>query len=362
MVSFLVAANYHRVDLPEDWKASRAQFEPFAFPEGVVLGFRAIFWKAFTAVHSGPVSGELMLADHRWRLKEMVVLESRDARSRLGLSDDDLVFVVMRIECDGAPADYDLNAAIFRARMNEQAFVGAIIAGLSDDPGLQWLNTLKHDREFPGRYILRHKPEYGTGVEVLAMFAFHYFGLLIFWQVARDQVEITLSPDPLSMERNGADLLSLRQRIINLDRLFLTSSVSNHPELRALSRDCRERQKIEKRFLRLPELNERIEKYFEIVSQFAVQREQRMLNAVVLVIALLGLPISVMSMMLAMSTQAEVVVRPDRLFGALGVQTFLIASLVGSGLALGSLAVLLTSRTLANLGRRATRRLRRVWV
>lgn len=361
MVSFLVAANYHRVDLPDDWKTAEAQFRPLEFPAGVVLGFRAIFWKAFTAVHSRSVSGELVLVGHRWLLREMVILESREARRRLGLNDDDLVFVAMRIDCEGAPADYDLNAAIFRAGMNEQAFVAAIIAGLSGQPGLHWFNTLKHDRDFPGRYILKHKEGYGTGPDVLAMLAFHYFGLLILWQVARDQIDITLSPDRLSMDRNGADLLALRERIINLDRLFLTSSISNHPQLRALSRDCRERQNIRERFTRLPELNERIEKYFEIVGQFAVQREQRMLNAIVLVIALLGLPVSVMSMMLAMSTQAEVVVRPDRLFGALNVQTFLIASLAGSGVALGSLAVLLTSRTLAGLYGRTARRLRRLW-
>ena len=360
MVSFLVAANYHKVSLPEDWKASGAQFDPLAFPAGVVLGFRAIFWKAFTAVYSRPVEGQLMLAGNTWSLKALVLLESRDACSRLGLGDDNLVVAALRIECDALPAEYDLNGAIFAAGMNEQAFLAAVVAGLADDPGLHWLNSLKHERDLPGRYIFRHDPGYGTGAETLAMFAFHYLGLLIFWQVARDQVEIALSSDPLMMERSSADLLSLRKRIINLDRLFLTSSVSNHPELGPLSKACRERLQIERRFLRLPELNERIEKYFEIVGQFAVQREQRMLNAIVLVIALLGLPVSVMSMMLAMSTQAEVVVRPDRLFGTLSVQAFLIASLVGSGVALGSLAVMLTSRTLANLFRRAVRRLRRV--
>ncbi|WP_428150732.1 hypothetical protein [Brevundimonas sp.] len=352
MVAYLISANYHTVQMAPEWRDSAAAYDPLVFPQNVVLGFRAIFWKAFTAVHHRPATGELQLVGRTWKLRRLAVLESRHARKRLGIAEDDTVIILsMLIESEGAPENFSLNTELFKAGINEQGFVASVVNGLADDPGLEWLSTLKHNRDFPGRYILQHDKAYGDDVETLSMFSFYYLGLLMFWQIARDQVEISLSGDILEMEKNGDDLLLLRKRIINLDRLFLSSSVSNHPGIRQLSKDCRDKQKLEKRFLRLPELNDRIEKYFEIVSQLSTQREQRMLNVIVFIIAILGLPVSVMSMMLAMTTRAQVLAEPDKLFGTISVQLFLVASVIGSGLALGILAILLTGRKLVRLSR-----------
>ncbi len=322
MASYLIAANYHSVQLSEDWEESRKTYglkSAPEFPKNVVLGFRAIFWEAFTGVHHRPAAGVLTLLGKTWRLSQMAVLKSTGAGGRLGMPDDDnVVILAMLIESDEVEKNYNLNKALSDADMNEQKFVAEIVKGLADDAGLEWLATLRHERDFPGRYILPYKPDYGRSVEMLALYGFHYFGQLLFWQISRDQVNIELSDDLFEIERNGADLLSLRKRIINMDRLFLTSSISNHAALRALSKDCKAQQRIQERFERLPELNERIEKYFEIVTQLAVQRDQRFLNAIVSIIAILGLPVSLISMMLAMSTTAQIITKPLDVFGVSG--------------------------------------------
>lgn len=349
MVSYLVATNYHTVRLPPNWTSSAAGFDWRDFPRNVVLGFRAIFWRVFTAVYHREVEGQLTLAGRDWRLRSLAILESKGAGERLGLPDDDTVLVVsMLIEIDASAAEVNLASEIQKAGLNEQQFVDLVIAGLADDPGLEWLGTLKHERNFPGRFILKHKPAYGKTVDTLAMFAFHYFGLLLYWQIARDQVLIDLSNDPSKIGRNGAALLTLRKRIINLDRFFLSASLSNHSGVKALARDAKSGQKIRERFRRLPEINERIEKYFEIAAQLSAQRDQRLLNVIVFLIAILGLPVSVMSMMLAISSQAEILVVPDKLIGAGNVQAFILLSFLGS--AVGVLWVLLIGMLLRRAG------------
>ena len=100
------------------------------------------------------------------------------------------------------------------------------------------------------------------------------------------------------------DVLRIRGRIINLDRYFLTKNISNEREVLAVAKDIRKSFALVEKQSRFLPLADAMEKHILTASQIRADINSRRLNAIVLISAVVALPLSLMSMLLAYNPDA----------------------------------------------------------
>lgn len=328
MTRIVLGSNFHHADLSKvarTWTASLS--EPV--PASVTLGFRGVFWKVFSAIHELELSeGTIELYGQPWRISRLLALESADATARLGFSDNRNIFLVAMLETEDPSADIDLNATMFAHRDSEQQLVHRVLDRAAELDASGAIASRSHARALPGRFLFQPETEVQDVDLVLSIAAFYFYALLMLWQLEREQVDQALDTPDDELEHATRQLLRQREKIINVTRLFFTTNVSNKREVQRTRKAIMERFRLEPRFARLPAINESIEKYYEIRTQAMLQRQSEQLNRIALVMAFLGLPISVISMLLAIDTRAEILQRPVRILSSPEVQGFLAFSAI----------------------------------
>jgi hypothetical protein len=92
-----------------------------------------------------------------------------------------------------------------------------------------------------------------------------------------------------------------------VQRYFLTKNISNAKYTEALAKKIRTELEIETKMDGFLSLNESIEQLLNTTDQLRADRKATILNVIVFVIAATGLPISLMSMLLAINDQTIVI-------------------------------------------------------
>jgi len=327
---YVLGANFHKADLSGASRRWSDEDGP-AFPPDVTLGYRGVYWAVFTAVYEFKLAdSQIRLHDREWRVLKLMAFESDHATTRLGFTDNRNIFVVFILETLNADEQVDLNDEMF-ARIEggvgaEQQFVKEAMQALNAIAPKGLIASLVHDRDLPARFLLKLEEDIRDDTLVPAIVTFYFYALLMLWQLEREQVVVPLdTPDD---ELSGATKMLLRQRqkIINMSRLFFTTNVSNNVEAQRARKQAMQRFNLVKRFDRLPPINDSIERYYEVRTQALLQKQSEQLNRIAFVIALLGLPISVMSMLLSIDTRAQILNEPMGILSRPTVQGFLLTS------------------------------------
>lgn len=339
MARFFIGSNFHSASNLHAATADPAANDPLASPPNVVLGFRTIFWSVFTRVlEVAKPSEPIDWFEKKWRIESIFIFESAQADDRLGTEDENhLILVIEIIPVDGGD-QLNLNDEMFRRGLTEQQFVRDLVQAITlvDKTGV--LASLTHDRDLPARFYFSTAGNLGNRLQANALFAFKFFCQLLLWQIEREQISQRITDDIAELGPSMEKLLTIRKKLINIERLFFTRSISNNREAKLLVHQLRERLQLNAKFTRLPAINESLERYYDLRSQLELQRQSESLNHTALAIAGLGLPISVMSMLLAIDLKAPVLTSPDSLFSVPQIQLFLVLSAAGSIIALILLA------------------------
>lgn len=330
MARYVLGSNFHQANLTgaaRSWSSA----DMATFPPAVTLGFRGVFWSVFTGVHEFEVKEEpILIYDRPCRILKLLALESADATTRLGFSDPRNVFVVFILETLDPTEEVDLNDEMFTrdgASIGvEQQFVQQALNSLRPVTPDEFVPSLVHHRNLPARFIFALDQAVRNESLTASIVAFYFYALLMLWQVEREQVHLPLDTPEDELASATRMLLRQRQKIINVTRLFFTTNVTNNPETQRVRKQVMTRFGLERRFSRLPPIIESIERYYEVRTQALLQHQSEKLNRIAMAIALLGLPISVISMLLAIDTRAEIVNQPVHILGNPIIQTFLVAS------------------------------------
>lgn len=278
------------------------------FPAAVVTGFRQIYWQVFDRVIDlrVPAGARLQLDDRLWDVRGVSVFVSDDGAQAMGASFARYVFVVTELV---HPADGDsvVELGEIGPQRSEQQLVREVFGQLADLAGLAWLADLRHQYELPPLLTLqRVEASPPLRLTRCGLFAFWTFQRLLTWQLDRALAELDLRSDR-AYDESMLDVLHIKQLSVNVHRYFMTQSISNNRALQDFVRQIRQRYQLQAQFARVPEVNAQIEEFLTLRSQLESNAKSTRLNRIVAITAIAGLPISLASMLLALTPDARFV-------------------------------------------------------
>ncbi|MFY0638921.1 hypothetical protein [Maricaulis maris] len=300
---FYVATNFHSGRIPEHLDELTPAFTNMTFPGNVTLGFRGLFWTAFTRLFRQTFLArpEVEFAGLNWRISSVCLFEVYSERFPVLEDRQTRYILLVAAKPDRDISVKELNAHTFAQGMNEQAFIKGFFQNLATCPSLDWLDTFKHDRDFPARiqFTFRGRLELQDTGSALA--GFYFLAQLLIWQAQREIAQIDVSLVRSSAQPSIRNALSARQKLIEIERLFLTKNISNDSSLKAFASNARKRLRLRMSFDGLMQLNEAIERFHLSASALRQERQTRRLTLIATAVAILGIPISFVSMMMAIS-------------------------------------------------------------
>lgn len=309
--TLFAGANFHRAAAPAPvlrW-ASRDDYrwpegdnaETVELPRKVTLGFRQVFWKVFSRlVEVGRPDAEIEWLGAKWTLRSIWLADSNDVDMSVSLYDKRNMFVFFELRPHEAhPSDF-IQARTFALGLNEQSSIRALLEAVCAlEPYRPFLRSLGHARDFPGRFLHSVRAPLTNVPDFVCILAFYSYCLLFIWQIGRYQEAIEIDDRSEESVHHLSEVLKVRASIINVERRFLTTNVTNDPELKAASQALRRNFGLRDKFIRFLELNESIEKYIATASQIAGERRSRRINYLIFLFTIVSIPLALIQALLS---------------------------------------------------------------
>jgi hypothetical protein len=296
-------ASRHDYRLLVDHGAVQEEFET---PRKVTLGFRNIFWETFSEIlEVDQFNLEIEWLSEKWTLRSIWIGISVDVELTYSLDDKRNVFVFFElVSATGRDSSY-INRATFSLGLNEQTSMAALFEEICKFGKCNsLLDSLSHDRDFPGRFIHTPKHEVTESVDFVCILLFYSYSLLFIWQINRFQAAIKINAETHEALHQLSEVLRVRASIINVERYFLTTNVTNDPALKQNARDLRSSFALREKFDGYLALNESIEKYIATASQLASERRSRRVTYFVFLFALVSVPLALVQALLSYNGSA----------------------------------------------------------
>ena len=321
---FYLASNFHEFDPPKHAKVITAESSDYSFPENVTLGLRGTFWNVFEAVISPEVTPfEIELLGYKWTVDNLIVLDVREDRFPLVDGKQTRYVCLFEVHSD-LPESKTIDTLSVEQKLSEQQFVKQLFTAIRSVDGYEWLSSLKHERGLPARFQEEFKGNIDLAETAAALAGFFFLGNLLLWQSQREHSNLDLSEAGRSYRRNVSKLLETRRKLINIERWILTKNISNDPQIKQFAREIKGSLGLVRKYDGLLPLNESIEGHYVSASTLRQERYTKRISTLATVFALIGIPISFLSMLLALSTTSPVVENGPSLFANIGVLRFLL--------------------------------------
>lgn len=347
----LVGSNFHTSERRSPTAEYTKERDDKTFPFDVTLGFRGSFWRVFSSVIQYDHSDfDLVWLGRNWRYREMWVCESRETDLASYLDDPVNVFVLFMLEPLGDQPYEDIRSVMFRLGLDEQKAVDQLISALTGHSIGMYMKTFKHVRDKNALFSWTTFSDDVPHATIVSFVAFYSFALLMTWRIHRDQMMIDLHIDQKEFQQQIRTALHIRTQIINVKRFFMTKNISNNPAVQRIAGSCLQKFSIGRKLEGFLELNESIERHLTTAAQLRADAKSTMLNITAFLIAAIGLPISIISMLVALNSNAEVIKYGSALFFKGSVSLFLFLSVVSS-VALIALSSYVIFRLVRWLGR-----------
>jgi hypothetical protein len=302
-----VGSNFHTFAPARSLERYEVSTARKTFPSNVTLGFRDNFWRVFSrleAYDSEP--RRLHWLGRDWELDSLWVAESRNVAFAQNLDDPVNIFLVFVLE-PRSPVDRPIRDLIFDRGLDEQSAVAELTATLADTPHASFIASFRHTRTLNALFTW-DTPQVRVLTSVLvAFFCFYSFALLMIWKVTREQTQIPLVPKPHEFRKQLQAVLKLRTHIINIEQHLLTHNVSNDPAVKIAAKSMRERFGLRFKLQNLLPLNEAIQRHLDVTAQLRDEQNRTIVSAVAAFFAFVGMPISLMSMLLAMNESVPII-------------------------------------------------------
>lgn len=304
----LVGTNFHNAEERQATSRYTRSKNNKDFPENVTLGFRSNFWRVFSSLTEYDNEDfEFKWLNRRWTFVSLWVVESNgvDFSAYLDEKHNVIVIFVLKLLDDEDPRL--LRQWHFQLRMSEQDALQELFQCFRERSFFGFLSTFRHKLNLNALFTWSTPDQMPIGTplsNVIALFAFYSFAMLVIWNIARELTYINISKDQRYFRQTLDDVLDIRGRIINLDRYFLTKNISNDCEVSKVARDMKGRFELTAKQSNFMPLIEAMERHIVTASQIRADINSRRLNTIVLIVAVVGLPLSLMSMLLAFNPDA----------------------------------------------------------
>jgi hypothetical protein len=302
-----VGSNYHSYLERRPLSTQNVRSSRDHFPNAVTLGYRDVFWRVFSEV-AQHFDQEVDIAwlGVDWTLSSIWVVESREvAFAKDGADPSDVLLVLCLRPRHGAMPN--VRELAFSQGLTEQQAVAALLAACSNPSTDTFLASFRHSRQMNALFLWTSAPSRTPVATSVALFCFYSFALLMIWKVGREQAAIQLTPGSHAYRQQLTALIRLRSLIIDIERLLLTRNISNDPEVVRLAASLRDQFQLRQKLNDLLPMNEAIQRHLDSLAQLRADEKSAVLNLVAFVIAAVGLPVAVMSMLLALNEAAPVV-------------------------------------------------------
>jgi hypothetical protein len=284
-----------------------------SFPENVTLGFKSNFWRAFSSL-SEHKTDQLIFSwlGRNWELHSLWVAESKDLEFSTYLDERTnyiLVFLLKLLTDDDPSLVRQLH---FEHGLNEQGAVEDLLNQIGENPFFAFLHNFRHKRGLNALFTWSspEKTMLDAGISTtIAFFSFYSFAMLITWNIARKITYINLSESHGHFQENIQSVLRLRGRIINLDRYFSTKNIFNYNAVTKVSRDIANSFSLSEKKSDFLPMIEAMERHVLTAAQLRTDKHSQMLNVIAFVATAIGLPLSLMSMLLAFDPSVAPIIK-----------------------------------------------------
>jgi hypothetical protein len=306
---FYIASNFHDAEVPDSIDELNPQVTGMRFPDKVTLGFRGLFWRAFDRLYRQPIMSrpEIEFLGLKWRISSVYLLEVAAHRFPV-LNDRQTRFILLvAAQPDTEITSEQLVDHAFASGFDEQAFSRGFLDALAKVTEMNWISTLSHDRQFPGRNQFTFDGRVERPDTASALTGFYFLAQLLIWQSQREIAQLDISLGSAQKRKSIRNALSTRQKVIEIERLFLTKNITNDTSLKAFALRIRKHLRLRTSFDGLLPLNEAIERFHLSASALRQERQAHRLTLIATALAVVGIPISFVSMMMAVSDKSFVV-------------------------------------------------------
>jgi hypothetical protein len=283
-------------------------------PPMTTLGFKQIFWKVFQRVYSV----QLNHAPINWLginlvLREACVLVTQEGSSASNEPTDCLV--VYSLESIDYLKD-EVRARVQNVRrtngLTEQQLIEAFNQSIVGTPYGKLADITFSD--FPG-YSLFTKAYPGGAENIFPfLYGFYYYGWLLCQRLERDQMDITLDLNQSTSSQSLRRIAEHRIRLVNIQRYFLTLNRSNLQSAKEAADMLRDSFSLPSRYARHTEINNSFEEHLANVSRISETERSQTFKQIAAVLTFLGVPLALFSALMSASSDAAIVVRPEKLW------------------------------------------------
>ncbi len=304
MARVYVATNFHTGVVPRTGLVHRKA--EFTIPATATLGFKGVFWSVFDEVFTKDDIGiDVRIGGTVCRVESVEIFVVKHLNFPCITDVQTRYLVLIAMETDTEDAGSTINNNMFSSGLNEQGFVKEVLDTVSANPGLEWIKSFRHDRDFPARLLYSHDGAVPANASAYA--AFYFFGNLLLWQVERELSYLDIRFKGDAIHDISKNMLKIEQKIANLNRWTLTVNISNDPAVKAFTAEIRKKLGLKNKFDRLPALTEYINNYLTRATGIRRDKYTQRLATAASVIALLGIPIGFIAMVLAINPASIIV-------------------------------------------------------
>lgn len=335
-----VGTNFHTSESRINSMSFTRKETKHTFPRNVTLGFRNNFWRVFSRIEQydkPDVSFEWL--GRKWCFYEFWVATSDDIEFAAYLDNPSNIFVIFVLK----PVDQEqythIRSLAFNRNISEQQAIGELLASLPDQNIRKFLSTFSHSLGLNALFSWSGNFNSEKIDVAVPLFAFYTFCLLMTWKIGRDQTKISLKIENKHFRRQMVSILKLRSQIINVERYFLTKNISNDDEVKRIAASIKKRFQLEGKMRGFLPMNEAMERHLSTASQLRADDKISTLNLTAFVIAAIGLPISTVSMVLAVGVDSDVIKEGVGLLFRERIWSVLLTIAASTLVTLGALAI-----------------------
>ena len=339
-----VGTNFHCTEHRWGTKRYMRSADAQTFPTNVTLGFRKNFWRVFSSLSEYDTEDfDFEWLGQPWRFRSFWLSDSNNVDFSAYIEDEQNVFLIFVIESLREVEVGSIRQLIFAQGLDEQSALKHLFDCFRDQPFYGLFSVTRHKDNLNALFLWSTSQMTTTLPNAIAMFSFFSFGLLMTWQIARDVTDINLSIEQRYFQQNLEKILRIRGKTINLERYFLTKNISNDHNIKLVASQIKERFQLEKKQERFLVLIQAMEQHVLTAGQLQADKYSRRLNNFVLTLTMVGLPLSLMSMLVAFDPAQNAIFQKGHvILLSRSSLLFFISCLLFSSIAVSSIFLLLS--------------------
>ena len=296
--------------LPENVK----YLDKYQDPPLTTLGFKKIFWKAFKGVFAiHDIYAEFTWLDSQLAIREVHIFVTTGVLSPLGDSSDCLIaYSIETLNCTKEELLAKMQNFRKESKISDQKLIEMFNTSISKTPYYQ-LSSFSYI-DFPGcSFFMQPYPD-GSEIIFPFLYGFHYYNLLLYHRLERDQVDLELNLDINSSNQALQLIANNRIRLINIQRYFLTANRSNIEAIKDASDLLRETFSLPDRYIRHIDINNSLEKHLSNVSRIAEAEKSQIFSLIAALLTFFGVPVAIFSALMSANLDAAIIVKPEKLW------------------------------------------------